>query len=99
MAAIPRASVVTAGLSTDPPSAVNSTGTFAISAGQFALPFASAHYDRLLTLPGAPRAFVVGKLTLLVGATLVLGAVQLVLALALAPGAWAELGGARSWAR
>ena len=71
-----------------------STGTFAISAGQFALPFASAHYDRLLTLPGALRAFVVAKLTLLVGATAALGVLQLGLAFALAPEAWAELGGA-----
>ena len=71
-----------------------STGTFAISAGQFALPFASAHYDRLLTLPGALRAFVVGKLTLLAGATLALGALQLGLALVLAPNAWMDLGGA-----
>ena len=71
-----------------------STGTFAISAGQFTLPFASAHYDRLLTLPGAPRAFVVAKLVLLVGATLALGVLQLGLALVLAPGAWMELGGA-----
>ncbi len=71
-----------------------STGTFAISAGQFALPFASGHYDRLLSLPGALRAFVVAKLAMGVGSTLVLGAVQLAIALVLAPDALADLGGA-----
>ena len=73
---------------------VFSTGTVAVSAGQFALPFASGHYDRLLTLPGAPAAFVQAKLAAAVGATVALGALQLVLALALAPDAWADLAGA-----
>ena len=58
----------------------------AVSAGQFALPFASGHYDRLLTLPGAPRDFVRAKLVLLVGSVLALGALQLVAVLGL--GAW-----------
>jgi len=71
-----------------------STGTLAISAGQFALPFASGHYDRLLTLPDAPRHFVAAKLMVTAGSTVVLGAVQLGLALALAPDAWPALGGA-----
>jgi len=71
-----------------------STGTLAISAGQFALPFASGHYDRLLTLPDAPRHFVAAKLLVTAGSTVVLGAVQLGLALALAPDAWPALGGA-----
>ncbi|MEM1043333.1 MAG: DUF5687 family protein [Bacteroidota bacterium] len=69
-----------------------STGTFAISAGQFALPFASGHYDRLLSLPGALHAFVAAKLLMGVGSALALGAVQFVLALALAPGALLDLG-------
>lgn len=71
-----------------------STGTLAISAGQFALPFASGHYDRLLTLPGALRAFVEAKLAVVAGSTVVLGAVQLALASALAPDAWLDLVGA-----
>ena len=71
-----------------------STGTLAISAGQFALPFASGHYDRLLTLPGALRAFVRAKLALVVGSTVVLGALEAILATFLAPDAWAELAGA-----
>lgn len=73
---------------------VFSTGTVAVSAGQFALPFASGHYDRLLTLPGAVDAFVAAKLVGVVGATVALGVLQLALALVLAPGAWAALGGA-----
>ena len=71
-----------------------STGTLAISAGQFALPFASSHYDRLLTLPGALRAFVRAKLAFVVGSTIVLGAVGGGLALFLSPGAWPALAGA-----
>ena len=71
-----------------------STGTLAISAGQFALPFASGHYDRLLTLPGALRSFVRAKLVFVAGSTVVLGALEAVLALFLAPDAWAALGGA-----
>jgi hypothetical protein len=70
-----------------------STGTLAISAGQFALPFASGHYDRLLTLPDATRHFVAAKLVVTAGSTVVLGGVQLGLALALAPSAWPALGG------
>ena len=73
---------------------VFSTGTVAVSAGQFALPFASGHYDRLLTLPGAPRAFVVATLVATVGATAALGGLQLALALVVAPGAWPEVAGA-----
>ena len=73
---------------------VFSSGTIAVSAGQFALPFASGHYDRLLTLPGAPRAFVVAKLAVAVGSVVVLGGLQLALALVLAPHAWADLVGA-----
>ena len=73
---------------------VVSTGTVAVSAGQFALPFASGHYDRLLTLPGAERAFVRAVLAMTAAATAALGLVQLILALALAPAAWPALAAA-----
>lgn len=73
---------------------VVSTGTVAVSAGQFALPFASGHYDRLLTLPGAERAFVRATLAMTAGATAVLAVVQLLLALVLAPDAWPALAAA-----
>ncbi|MEM6784211.1 MAG: DUF5687 family protein [Bacteroidota bacterium] len=62
------------------------TATVAISAGQFALPFASGHYDRLLTLPGALQAFVGAKLALGVGSVLVLGALVALPALVVDPG-------------
>ena len=73
---------------------VVSTGTIAVSAGQFALPFASGHYDRLLTLPGAPRAFVRATLAMTVGSTVALGALQLAAALVVAPHAWPDVAGA-----
>ncbi len=73
---------------------VVSTGTVAVSAGQFALPFASGHFDRLLTLPGAERAFVRATLAMTAGATAALAIVQLVLAVALAPEAWPGLAAA-----
>ena len=56
----------------------------AVSVGQFAVPFASGHYDRLLTLPGAVPAFVRAKLLLVVGGVGLVGGFQLVLALAVA---------------
>ena len=59
--------------------------TVAISAGQFALPFASGHYDRLLTLPDTLPTFVRAKLAMLMGSVLTLGVLQLGLMLALAP--------------
>ncbi|MEM8560220.1 MAG: DUF5687 family protein, partial [Bacteroidota bacterium] len=61
------------------------TATVAISAGQFALPFASGHYDRLLTLPGALDAFVGAKLALGVGSVLLLGVLLAVPALVFDP--------------
>ena len=61
------------------------TGSVTVSVGQFALPFASAHYDRLLTLPGATEAFVGAKLALGVGAALGLSGIQAGLALVLVP--------------
>ncbi|WP_412069721.1 DUF5687 family protein [Rubrivirga sp. IMCC43871] len=66
-----------------------STGPVAGSFGQYAVPFASGFYDRLLTLPGGLDAFVRAKAAGLAAGTLALGAVQLALVLALAPGsAW-----------
>ncbi|HEX9952223.1 MAG TPA: hypothetical protein VGB53_10670, partial [Rubricoccaceae bacterium] len=73
---------------------VVSTGTIAVSAGQFALPFASGHYDRLLTLPGAPRAFVRATLGMTVGSTVALGTLQLAAALVVAPHTWSDVAGA-----
>ena len=64
---------------------VFSAGALAGSVGQFALPFASGHYDRLLTLPGAVESFVRAKWAAIAVATLGLGAVQLAVVLALAP--------------
>ncbi|HIL58778.1 MAG TPA: hypothetical protein EYG39_12825 [Rhodothermales bacterium] len=64
---------------------VFSTGTLAGSLGQYALPFASGHWDRLLTLPGALTSFVRAKwMTVGVG-TFALGAAQLAVVLVLAP--------------
>ena len=66
-----------------------STGPVAGSFGQYAVPFASGFYDRLLTLPGGLDAFVQAKVVGLAVLTLALGAVQLVLVLVLAPAsAW-----------
>ena len=73
---------------------VFSAAAVAVSAGQFALPFASGHYDRLLTLPGAPASFVRAKLGMAVGSVVALGGVQMLVALALAPEAWAPVIGA-----
>ncbi|MEO0855520.1 MAG: DUF5687 family protein [Bacteroidota bacterium] len=67
------------------------TATVAISAGQFALPFASKHYDRLLTLPGALSAFVRAKLALGVGSVVVLGVLLAVPMLAVDSGALGPL--------
>ena len=68
---------------------VFSAGALAGSVGQFALPFAAGHYDRLTTLPGAFEAFVRAKWAAIASATLALGAVQLAVVLALDPGrAW-----------
>ena len=66
-----------------------STGTLAGSLGQFSLPFASGFMDRLITLPGAFAQFVRAKWATVALGTLVLGAVQFVVVLALAPAkAW-----------
>ncbi len=66
-----------------------STGTVAGSFGQYAVPFASGYFDRLLTLPGGVDAFVRAKLVGLALATVALGVVQLALVWALAPAlAW-----------
>ena len=68
---------------------VFSTGTLAGSLGQYALPFASGHLDRLLTLPGALPAFVRAKWVTVATGTFALGAAQLVPVLILMPGkAW-----------
>ncbi|MEM1055207.1 MAG: DUF5687 family protein [Bacteroidota bacterium] len=64
---------------------VFSTGTLAGSLGQYALPFASGHFDRLLTLPGALTSFVRAKWVAVGAGTLALGAAQLVPVLILAP--------------
>ena len=68
---------------------VFSTGALAGSLGQYALPFASGYWDRVLTLPGGVDRFVRGAAgTVLVG-TLSIGAAQLVPVLILAPeAAW-----------
>ena len=68
-----------------------STGTVAGSIGQFALPFASGHYDRLLTLPDAVDTFVRARLALLGLTTVALGSLQLALVLAFAPSAWPSI--------
>ena len=68
---------------------VFSAGALAGSVGQFAVPFASGHYDRLLTLPDPLGAFVRAKWAGMALATVGLGAVQAAVVLALAPGrAW-----------
>ena len=66
-----------------------STGTVAGSFGQYAVPFASGFYDRLLTLPGGMDSFIRAKVAGLAAGTLMLGAIQLVIVLVLAPAsAW-----------
>ena len=65
---------------------VFSAGPVAGSFGQFAVPFASGYYDRLLTLPGATRQLVHAKMALIVAGTLLLGACQIALVLVIAPG-------------
>lgn len=67
---------------------VFSTGALAGSLGQFAVPFASGHYDRLLTLPGGLAAFVRAKALLLGGAAAALALVQLPLVLWADPARW-----------
>ena len=64
---------------------VFSAGALAGSVGQFAVPFASGHYDRLMTLPGALGPFVRAKWAGLVLVTLALGALQAVIVLVLDP--------------
>ncbi len=64
---------------------VFSSGALAGSVGQFAVPFASGHYDRLMTLPGAVDDFVRAKMAVMVAATAGLGLVQAVVVLALKP--------------
>ncbi|MGB3541409.1 DUF5687 family protein [Rubrivirga sp.] len=62
---------------------VFSTGTVAGSVGQYAVPFASGFYDRLLTLPGAVPAFARAKTLGIVAGTVALGAVQAIVVLVL----------------
>ena len=64
---------------------VFAVSSVAVSAGQFALPFASGHYDRLLTLPGTLPAFVRAKLAFSVASVGLLATLQLVLVAGLAP--------------
>lgn len=68
------------------------TGSVTVSLSQFAIPFTSGYYDRLLTLPGAVPAFVRAKLALGVGAAGLLGLVQAALAVGLAPSALPAVG-------
>lgn len=64
---------------------VFSTGALAGSLGQYALPFASGFFDRLLTLPGGIERFVhSAALTVALG-TLAIGALQLVPVVLMAP--------------
>lgn len=67
---------------------VLSSGTVAGSFGQFALSYASAHYDGLLVLPGGLRAFVRARLLGIAAASLGLGVLTLGLVLAMHPPAW-----------
>ncbi|MEL6614319.1 MAG: DUF5687 family protein [Bacteroidota bacterium] len=71
---------------------VFSTGALAGSLGQYALPFASGHWDRLLTLPGGVERFVRSKVLGVAAGTLAIGAAQLVPVLILAPEAAAYIG-------
>lgn len=68
---------------------VFSTGPIAGSFGQFAVPFASGFYDRLLTLPGAVWDFAQGRYAVIAAGTLGLGALHLGVVASLAPeAAW-----------
>ncbi|MEM1115136.1 MAG: DUF5687 family protein [Bacteroidota bacterium] len=68
---------------------VFSTGPIAGSFGQFAVPFASGFYDRLLTLPGGVWDFARARLAVIAGGTLALGGLHLGVVLVLAPeAAW-----------
>ena len=71
---------------------VFAVSTVAVSLGQFAVPFASGHYDRLLTLPGAVPAFARAKLVLVLGGVGGVALLQTLLALAVA-----ALGLADAW--
>ncbi len=62
---------------------VFSTGTVAGSVGQYAVPFASGFYDRLLTLPGGVKAFARAKVVGVAAGTLALGIVQAIVVLVL----------------
>ena len=62
-----------------------SSGALAGSIGQFAVPFTSGHYDRLMTLPGAIDDFVRAKVAGVAVATVGLGLVQAAVVLALRP--------------
>ena len=64
---------------------VFSTGTVAGSVGQYAVPFASGFYDRLLTLPGGVAAFARAKVGAVAVGTVALGLVQAAVVAALAP--------------
>ena len=64
---------------------VFSAGPVAGSLGQYAVPFASGYYDRLVTLPGAWRDFVRSQYAVIAGGTLGLGVLQAALVLALDP--------------
>jgi hypothetical protein len=67
---------------------VLSTGALAGSFGQYALPYASAHYDGLLAMPGGIRAFARARLLGIAVASVGLGFLTLMLALFLAPAFW-----------
>ncbi|MEM0962666.1 MAG: DUF5687 family protein [Bacteroidota bacterium] len=66
-----------------------STGTVAGSLGQYAVPFASRWFDRLLTLPDGLETFVRAKYAGIAAGTVGLGAVQALVVLVMAPAeAW-----------
>ena len=71
---------------------VFSTGPVAGSFGQYAVPFASGYYDRLLTLPGAVWDFARARLAVIAAGTLGLGALHLGVVWALAPEAVGLIG-------
>ncbi len=75
----------TEGLFTAPLVLVFSTGALAGSLGQYALPFASGYFDRVLTLPGGVEQFVRSAAGTVVAGTLGIGALQLIPVLILAP--------------
>ncbi|OZC01843.1 DUF5687 family protein [Rubricoccus marinus] len=83
---IPDSGGFTGGLFTSSLVLVFSTGALAGSLGQYALPFASGYFDRLLTLPGGIERFVRAAAGTVVLGTLGIGALQVIPVLILAPG-------------